>query len=72
MDGWLISPVAPCKGVETVSFAMGLRPLKGIMSLTGGNRFTLGGGPFTIGRLFFRGQGSLVRLFEEGFGIREI
>jgi len=27
-----MSPVAPCEGAETVSSAMGLRPLEGIMS----------------------------------------
>jgi len=66
-----MSLVAPCEGVETISFAMRLRPL-GNNVPDGRNRFALGGGPFTGGQLFFQGHGLLVRLFEEGFGRGEI
>ena len=54
--------------METVSSAMELRLLGRKNVPNSGNIFALANGPFADDRLFLRGYGSLVKLFEEGFG----
>jgi len=68
-----MSPVAPCEGAEIISWTMRLRlMLLGDDAPSGGNRFAFRSGHVVVGRLLFRGLGSLERFFEDELGRREI